>query len=307
MSKIEAEKTYQDAKLFVRGKKSGRKEQAKIADKRRKERDKLSDEAKKLREELDNLKNKTKTAAEFFRKAKKLIVDRMGRGKGASNKFTAKQIQSFYSIASRMARAAAVKLKGNEMDYIDSLLDKMSEIFDLEAKKIKTAEDEQAISQAKGVLEYLRGNKNTNAFSNSILKDQEYLSTLRSKIKKKLKTTEKFAESNPSTDLMLQEKIDDALEYYIENGSFPPDIALAEGGRVEYQMGGDVDPMADIDPKIDYETLRARLPREISDDIVTLIASSPEALEDFAIIQTQQDVVNFNNKYNVELILPAEA
>jgi len=49
------------------------------------------------------------------------------------------------------------------------------------------------------------------------------------------------------------------------------------------------------------------LPKEISDDIVKLISSSPEALEDFAIIQTQQDVVNFNNKYNVELILPAEA
>jgi len=135
MSKKDAEKTYQDAKLFVRGKKSGRKEQAKIADKRRKERDKLSDEAKKLREELDNLKNKTKTAAEFFREAKKLIVDRMGRGKGASNKFTAKQIQSFFSIASRMARASAVKLKGNEMDYIDSLLDKMSEIFDQQDSK----------------------------------------------------------------------------------------------------------------------------------------------------------------------------
>ena len=194
-----------------------------------------------------------------------------------------------------------------KLEVANLIDEKMSEIFDLEAKKIKTAEDEQAIAQAKGVLEYLRGNKNTNAFSNSILKDQEYLSTLRSKIKKKLKTTEKFSESNPSTDLMLQEKIDDALEYYIENGSFPPDLALAEGGRVEYQMGGDVDPIADVDPKIDYETLRARLPREISDDIVTLIASSPEALEDFAIIQTQQDVVNFNNKYNVELILPAEA
>ena len=130
---------------------------------------------------------------------------------------------------------------------------------------------------------------------------------LRSKIKKKLKTTEKYAKSNPSTDLMLQQEIDDALEFYIENGSFPPDLALAEGGRVEYQMGGDVDPMMDTDLKIDYETLRARLPKEISDDIIKLIASSPEALEDFAIIQTQQDVVNFNNKYNVELILPAEA
>lgn len=199
-----------------------------------------------------------------------------------------------------------------KLEVANLIDEKMSEIFDLEAKENKTAEDEQAIEQAKGVLEYLKGNKNTNAFADSILKDSEYLNTLRSKIKKKLKTTEKYAESNPSTDLMLQQAIDDALEFYIENGSFPPDLALAEGGRVEYNMGGGVDSMSaptmdQGSQQIDYETLRARLPREISDDIVKLIASSPEALEDFAVIQTQQDVVNFNNKYNVELILPAEA
>ena len=42
-------------------------------------------------------------------------------------------------------------------------------------------------------------------------------------------------------------------------------------------------------------------------DIVRLIAASPEAFEDFAVIQTQQDVDLFNQKYNVELVLPAEA
>ncbi len=60
-------------------------------------------------------------------------------------------------------------------------------------------------------------------------------------------------------------------------------------------------------PKIDFDTLRARLTKEIGDDIVRLIATSPEALEDVATIQTQQDVNNFNMKYDVELILPAEA
>ena len=194
-----------------------------------------------------------------------------------------------------------------KLEVANLIEEKMAEIFELEAKENKTAEDEQAIAQAKGVLAYLQGNKNTNTLANSILKDPEYMNTLRTKIKNKLKTTDKFREKGPTTELLLQQAIDEALEYYIENGSFPPDLALAKGGRVEYQMGGDVDPMMDTDPKIDYETLRARLPREISDDIVKLIASSPEALEDFATIQTQQDVVNFNTKYNVELILPAEA
>ena len=58
---------------------------------------------------------------------------------------------------------------------------------------------------------------------------------------------------------------------------------------------------------IDFDTLRARLPSSITDDIVRLIASSAEAMEDFATIQTQQDINNFNEKYGVELVLPAEA
>jgi hypothetical protein len=58
---------------------------------------------------------------------------------------------------------------------------------------------------------------------------------------------------------------------------------------------------------IDYDTLRARLPKEITDDVVRLIAASPEALEDFATIATQQDVDQFNQKYSVNLVLPQEA
>ena len=58
---------------------------------------------------------------------------------------------------------------------------------------------------------------------------------------------------------------------------------------------------------ISYEELRARLPQEVSDEIVRLLANSPEALEDFAVIQTEQDIANFNKKYGVNLVLPAEA
>ena len=56
-----------------------------------------------------------------------------------------------------------------------------------------------------------------------------------------------------------------------------------------------------------FEELRARLPNTITNDIVTLIASSEQALTDFANIQTQQDVNAFNQKYEVNLQLPAEA
>ena len=57
---------------------------------------------------------------------------------------------------------------------------------------------------------------------------------------------------------------------------------------------------------LDFTTLRSRLPKEISDDIVKLISDSGEALTDFANIRTQQDVDDFNQTYKVNLVLPAE-
>jgi len=55
-----------------------------------------------------------------------------------------------------------------------------------------------------------------------------------------------------------------------------------------------------------YMLLRARLPQEITDDVVRLIAYNPEAFADFAAIESQEDVVLFNQKYGVELVLPTE-
>ena len=91
----------------------------------------------------------------------------------------------------------------------------------------------------------------------------------------------------------------------------------ATGGRVGLQMGGTplmeevVDSVeetgsTDVVEDLTYNELRARLPREISNDVVQLIATSKQALVDFANIRTQQDVDNFNQSYNVDLSLPQE-
>ena len=53
-----------------------------------------------------------------------------------------------------------------------------------------------------------------------------------------------------------------------------------------------------------YKSLRRRLPPEITDDVVRLIAYNREAFTDFANISDQSDVQSFNQKYNVELVLP---
>ena len=95
--------------------------------------------------------------------------------------------------------------------------------------------------------------------------------------------------------------------------------SYASGGRAGYANGEMVEeqvtetetmnpgPMAQSDNPISYDQLRARLPAEITDDIVELMANSAEALEDFAMISSQQDVDLFNQKYSVNLVLPSEA
>ena len=60
--------------------------------------------------------------------------------------------------------------------------------------------------------------------------------------------------------------------------------------------------------RLTFTELRARLPQEITDSVVQLLATSDEALLKFANIRTQQDVDQFNQTYQVDLILPqAEA
>ena len=89
----------------------------------------------------------------------------------------------------------------------------------------------------------------------------------------------------------------------------------AKGGRVGYADAGAVMPAAmptdqgtapEDTAGVTYEELRARLPQEVTDDIVRLLANSAEALEDFAMIQTEQDINIFNKKYGVNLVLPSE-
>ena len=58
---------------------------------------------------------------------------------------------------------------------------------------------------------------------------------------------------------------------------------------------------------LSYTQLRARLPNEISNEIVMLLANSKQALLDFANIQTTQDLQAFNKQYDVNLTLPQGA
>jgi len=87
--------------------------------------------------------------------------------------------------------------------------------------------------------------------------------------------------------------------------------SFADGGAVDVTetVTEEViqEPAKPMPMQVTYDQLRARLPKEIGDEIVNLLANSYEALADFAAIATQADVDNFNTKYGVELVLPQEA
>ena len=96
---------------------------------------------------------------------------------------------------------------------------------------------------------------------------------------------------------------------------------VADGGRIGYRIGSEeavgseplmkelVETEKDTGSVQDlsFTELRARLPNEISNDIVQLLATSKKALLDFANIQTTEDISNFNKLYDVNLTLPQGA
>ena len=153
-----------------------------------------------------------------------------------------------------------------------------------------------------------------------------------------IKEIEKQIEDNARLQNLFQEKEEDAVRAAIlkgiSNGVFtfddlvvydetgvPPREDAADGGRIGYQQGNMVQPNAmpaampmdqgqaqdSTVQDLSFEELRSRLPESITNDVVQLIANSQQALVEFANIQTQQDVKEFNRKYEVNLVLPQEA
>ena len=130
----------------------------------------------------------------------------------------------------------------------------------------------------------------------------------------------------------------DLREEFIELNGVPPSasqldkevdkyritMGLKDGGRVNREMGSPMmaeQPMEQGMEQISteqkdvametqgnqgnqvYAMLRARLPQEVSDEVVKLISYNKEAFGDFASIKNQEDVNSFNEKYGVQLVI----
>ena len=118
-----------------------------------------------------------------------------------------------------------------------------------------------------------------------------------------------------TTDQIATEMAKDSINA-IAPEIFIPDVGaqMQEGGRVEKQQGGlSNEDAANLREQsragsmgLTFQELRARLPREVSDEVVRLIATSEEALLDFANLETQDDIALFNQKYQSDLQLPSQ-
>jgi len=220
----------------------------------------------------------------------------------------------------------------------------MTEIYDLE-KKVKEGDGSSKIEldKKRARLVYLT---KENSIGKSLIGQTEFATKVLSGItrrlsKEKIKNSEgvdidKYTGSKDPALLAEARR-----QYYLFFQTIPEGMEeKAEGGRIGYKRGmavvqddertnyqngmtampaagdmmqatGDMGPQDDSAPEeltneLTFEELRQRLPQEIGDDIVNLILSSAEAMEDFATIQTEDDISTFNKKYGVNLVLPSE-
>jgi len=150
-------------------------------------------------------------------------------------------------------------------------------------------------------------------------------------LKKKSKEDQKSIYLGSATDQEYQrelilkligagEVLEDILKYFpnavdIMGPGFKFPEAAKEGGRIGLAMGSNPMMEAVVEQEketgevqdLSYTQLRARLPNEVSNEIVMLLANSKQALLDFANIQTTQDIQAFNQQYDVNLTLPQGA
>ena len=155
------------------------------------------------------------------------------------------------------------------------------------------------------------------------LKDSDIYDKYEDRARELIENNSKYKDKNVeevANELYFEELDDLAPDIYKPPFPEPEIVKKADGGRIGYAMGsGPYEPGSGPNPDpgsppvmqaqqtgITFQELRARLPREVSDAVVKLLATSEVALLDFANIATQEDMTKFNQKYNSDLQLPAQ-
>jgi hypothetical protein len=213
------------------------------------------------------------------------------------------------------------KIAAGKKGFSEKQLEEMTRLKAIsENTKLSKEVREKAFKKLKSKSEVLQlfnsKEKGLSAVDAKLLQNLDTLATNLSRITDKTSTTYK----------KNLEKYQRARLVVLKNPDLADLVSLADlqiglqfkkdGGRMGYALGTE-NPMTtrpavgqvptEETSKLSFEDLRNRLPQEITDGVVRLISSSDQALQDFSYIRTQGDVVKFNQKYGVNLVLPAEA
>jgi len=259
------------------------------------------------------------------------MAERDDRFKSAEDLFSG-ALASEYDILAKEAGAKGDSKKTAEVER-EIIINAQNKIF--EQRKIlenpestanqKTAA-EQSIKAQQNVLVKELGVPVEYAaiISNAELFDAEMTTVVNSYNAAQDKKRKEYLDKNPGTDpeevvKLFPNMIDGTAQARaLTFEDLKKRFYYNEGGRAGYKLGSlGSEPMMEsvVETKkekgevqdLSYTELRARLPQEISNDIVQLLANSKQALMDFANIQTGEDIASFNQQYDVNLTLPQGA
>ena len=220
------------------------------------------------------------------------------------------------------------KARARRDDALDSAV---ASAVDLERERIEAA------GKNKGGTEFEKERRVqmlNSLYDNKILKKEVELENASGEAREKIlanietlrREKEDYAKSILAGTMTQDDFVKDIIIAGVKNDVFDPakvaekypDLAgllydeMADGGRAGYNVGGQamMPAVAEADEdqveNLSFTELRARLPQSIDNDIVQVIANSKQALLDFANIRDQQDVDEFNQRYNVSLNIAQE-
>ena len=234
------------------------------------------------------------------------LTEAEDRGKFARDLFES-DIQSQFDLEEQRLK----NLKSNEVEYAKKqAADAIGQIYQTDINEIQSKID--------------------NLDPSADIEQIEEFNKQIAELKEKLKADQKSIYLGSATDQEYQrelilklvgagEVLEDILKYFpnavdIMGPGFKFPEEAKDGGRIGYRDGTKMmESIVEQEKEqgevqdLSYTQLRSRLPNEISNEIVMLLANSKQALLDFANIQTTQDIQAFNQQYDVNLTLPQGA
>jgi len=209
-------------------------------------------------------------------------------------------LASEYGLEEEKIKADAKGLGGTEFEkerriqLLDGLYDTQIGKLQGQLENITNPNQQKSVQDQIEALQKERDDKKKSILTGEMTEDEFVKDIIIAGVKNDVFDPAKVAEKYPGlADLLYDEALADGgrAGYQIGGSAMMPEVAKAEEEQIE---------------ELSFNELRARLPQSIGTDVVQVIANSKQALLDFANIRDQQDVDQFNQRYNVNLTIPQE-